>query len=75
MPKYFGIESANTYAKLGVRHNLTEKFGVLAHVGMSSFEKEVKVLTKNYSDHRVGLVPDPDLIWTPSPGGLYGSNV
>ena len=55
MPKYFGVESANTYAKLGVRHNLTEKFGVLAHVGMSSFEKEVKVLTKNYSDHRVGL--------------------
>lgn len=25
---------------------------------------------------RIGLttVPDPDLIWTPNPGGLYGSN-
>lgn len=55
MPKYFGIESANTYAKLSARHSLTEKFGVLAHVGMSTFEKEVKVLTKGYTDHRIGL--------------------
>lgn len=55
MPKYFGIESANNYAKLSVRHNLTEKFGVLAHVGLSSFEKEVEVLTKSYTDHRLGL--------------------
>lgn len=55
MPKYFGLDSANNYIKLGIRENLTEKFGVLAHIGFSSFEKEVEVLTKSYSEHRLGV--------------------
>lgn len=55
MPNFFGTESANTYVKLSARHNLAEKFGVVAHVASSSFAEETKVGFKNYMDHRAGL--------------------
>lgn len=55
IPKYFGFESSNNYVRLGFRQNLTEKFGVLAHVGHSTFEDEKKSDIKNYTDHRAGI--------------------
>lgn len=55
MPNYFGTESTDTYFKLGLRQNVTEKFGVLAHIGASHFGDDKKVGFKDYVDHRVGL--------------------
>lgn len=55
IPKFFGIESSDTYFKLSARHNLTENFGVLGHVGSSSFGDNAKIGFKSYNDYRAGL--------------------
>lgn len=55
MPNYFGTDSADTYLKLSGSHALTEKLGVLAHIGYSDFADNDKVGAKDYLDYRVGI--------------------
>jgi len=55
IPDYFGTESSDTYVRLTGTHQLSEKMGLIAHLGSSSFGNESKVGYKNYLDHRLGV--------------------
>lgn len=55
IPDYFGTKSSDTYVRLTGTHQLSEKLGVIGHVGSTSFDAENKVGYKNYLDYRLGV--------------------
>lgn len=55
IPDYFGTESSDTYVRLTGTYQLSEKMGLIAHLGSSTFGDKNKVGYSNYLDHRLGV--------------------